>query len=300
MSTTYADEHNRYAEKFKQLRLNRRTSGGYSPHKVCMLLAVLDMARAGILRENRIAYDPALLERYKRYFDIVKGPTDHANPYFPFFHLTGSLRDRSPSFWHLQPKALRGPFLQALKSARHPGDITENVEWATLDPELHQLIQDPAECDALSVVLSTTWFDRTPTELEVLLGRTASISRYERVLRGEYPAIGAATVFSASEAPPAFVRSQAFRRVVIEAYDYRCAASGERIISPTGEALVEAAHIHPFSESGDDDPKNGIALSRDMHWAMDRNLIAPGPDYKWHVSKFLDPRIPDLRRLCQL
>ncbi len=37
-----------------------------------------------------------------------------------------------------------------------------------------------------------------------------------------------------------------------------------------------------------------------MHWAMDRNLIAPGPDLKWHVSKVLDPRIPDFKRLCEL
>ena len=96
------------------------------------------------------------------------------------------------------------------------------------------------------------------------------------------------------------MRSPAFRRVVIQAYDYRCAATGVRIITPDGEALVEAAHIHPFSESGDDDPRNGIALSRDMHWAMDRNLIAPGPDLKWHVSPILDKRIPDLRTLCGL
>jgi putative restriction endonuclease len=57
---------------------------------------------------------------------------------------------------------------------------------------------------------------------------------------------------------------------------------------------------HPFSEAGDDDPRNGLALSPDMHWAMDRNLIAPGPDFRWHVSKALDRRIPDFRALCNL
>jgi putative restriction endonuclease len=64
--------------------------------------------------------------------------------------------------------------------------------------------------------------------------------------------------------------------------------------------MVEAAHIHPFAEAGDDDPRNGIALTPDMHWAMDRHLIAPGPDLRWHVSARLDRRIPDFERLCSL
>ena len=33
---------------------------------------------------------------------------------------------------------------------------------------------------------------------------------------------------------------------------------------------------------------------------MDHNLIAPGPDFRWHVSKVLDRRIPDFRTLCEL
>jgi hypothetical protein len=37
--------------------------------------------------------------------------------------------------------------------------------------------------------------------------------------------------------------------------DALVAALGERWF-----AMVEAAHIHPFSEAGDDDPRNGLAL----------------------------------------
>jgi putative restriction endonuclease len=37
-----------------------------------------------------------------------------------------------------------------------------------------------------------------------------------------------------------------------------------------------------------------------MHWAMDRNLIAPGPDLKWHVSPALDKRVPDFRVFVDL
>lgn len=61
-----------------------------------------------------------------------------------------------------------------------------------------------------------------------------------------------------------------------------------------------AAHIHPFSEAADDDPRNGLALTPDMHWALDRYLIAPDTDFRWRVSPLLDPRIPDYRVLTAL
>jgi putative restriction endonuclease len=36
--------------------------------------------------------------------------------------------------------------------------------------------------------------------------------------------------------------------------------------------LVEAAHIHKHAESGDNDPRNGLALTPDAHWMFDRGL----------------------------
>lgn len=283
-----------YRERLSRLIVNVR-DGRASPHKICMLLAVLDMARAGALAENRIAYAPPLLERYRRFFDAVRTPGDHPNPYFPFFHLKGRLRGGSPSFWHLQPLPGREAVLDAMTTARSHADITANVACANLDPPLHRLIQDPAATDALAATLGERWFGRGLQDLGAVVDRAARISRYERELRG------AQAPSSAHEPPPPdYVRSPAFRRVVTQAYDYRCAATGVRILLPSGEAMVEAAHIHPFSEAGDDDPRNGLALSPDMHWAMDRNLIAPGPDFQWHVSRVLDRRIPDLRALCEL
>lgn len=63
---------------------------------------------------------------------------------------------------------------------------------------------------------------------------------------------------------------------------------------------MEAAHIVPFSESGDDDPCNGLALAPNLHWAFDKNLIALDEDLKWHVSPVLDDRYPDFAPLVQL
>lgn len=88
--------------------------------------------------------------------------------------------------------------------------------------------------------------------------------------------------------------------MIIELCDYRCAATGKRVLLDGGEAMVEAAHIHPLPLSGGEGPRNGLALTPDMHWAMDRNLIASGPDLNWHVSQVLDDRLLHLQRLLRL
>lgn len=281
-----------YQDKFKRLVVNM-ARGRASPHKICMLLALLDIARAGALAENKIYFAPPLLERYGRFFAAVCGPRDHPNPYFPFFHLTGKLRDGEPSFWHLRSLPGCETVLNAMSTVRSYADITQNVTYARLDPELFDLLQNQSAIAVLGETISTRWLDRGLDELRVVAATCAQISSYERSLR---EGIGSV----AKEVTPAYVRDPAFRRVVTEIYDYRCAATGLRVMLPAGEAMVEAAHIHPFSEAGDDDPRNGLALCPNMHWAMDRNLIAPGPDLCWHLSPAMDTRIPDYRMFVEI
>jgi putative restriction endonuclease len=282
-----------YQQAFTRLAVNQR-DGRASPHKICMLLALLDLARAGGLPVNRIHFGPPLLERYHRFFDAVKQPGDHANPYFPFFHLAGKLRGGGASFWHLEPLAGRESVLAAMGTARSLRDITDNVAWAELDPDLFALLVQPAALDALGQTIASHWFGRGLQEMEAIAEQSAATSRYEYALRHDFENL------ELNAAPPARVRDPAFRRVVTEAYDWRCAATGLRILLPTGESMVEAAHIHPFSVAGDDDPRNGLALAPNIHWAFDKNLIALGEDLKWHVSKVLDERIPDFKPLIEL
>ena len=280
-----------YVYKFSLLVVNK-DGGHQSPHKICMLLAVLDAARAGELPNNRIEFSPKILERYQYFFDPVASALDQPNPHLPFFHLRGKLADHSPSFWHLVPIQGREDALAALKTATSPKKITDNIAYATLDPELFALLSDPNNIDVLMQALDRQWFGHRNALLELRLKRSVAISRYERRLRE-----GPRLAIIKEPPPPRYIRDPAFRRVVTEAYDYRCAATGARVVLPSGAALVEAAHIIPFSETQDDDPGNGLALSRDMHWAMDRHLIAPGPDLKWHVSKLIDSIGPELDAL---
>lgn len=283
-----------YAERFRRLNVNV-AHGRASPHKICMLLAVLDLARGGALTQNRIEYAPPLLERYAIYFRAVRAGGDHPNPHFPFFHLAGRLRGGGESFWHLQPKSGREFVLAGMSTARTARQITDNIDHARLDPALFELMQDATAVDALSTVLAEAWFDRGLRDLEAVVDRTREINHYERALR-----VPTNPALIAAEATPTYVRDPAFRRVVTEIYDFRCAATGLRLVLPDGAAMVEAAHIHPFSEAGDDDPRNGLALTPDMHWALDRYLIAPDTRFRWRVSPALDRRVPDYGRLAEL
>lgn len=81
------------------------------------------------------------------------------------------------------------------------------------------------------------------------------------------------------------VRDRVFRRIVLGAYDQRCAVTGLKLINGGGRAEVEAAHIRPVEASGPDILSNGIALSGTMHWMFDRGLISLGDDLDILISR---------------
>lgn len=89
------------------------------------------------------------------------------------------------------------------------------------------------------------------------------------------------------------VRDAMFRRRVLDAYGSRCALTGLRLINGGGAAEVEAAHIMPVSEGGPDKVRNGIALTRSVHWMFDRHLITFDDDLGLVRTAMLDP---DARR----
>lgn len=81
------------------------------------------------------------------------------------------------------------------------------------------------------------------------------------------------------------VRDRVFRKIVLQAYDRRCAVTGLRLINGGGRAEVDAAHIKPVEHNGPDDLRNGIALSGTAHWMFDRGLIALADDLTILVSR---------------
>lgn len=81
------------------------------------------------------------------------------------------------------------------------------------------------------------------------------------------------------------VRDRLFRRLVLKAYDKRCAITGLKLINGGGRAEVDAAHIRPVEANGPDILSNGIALSGTAHWMFDRGLISLSNDLEIMISR---------------
>jgi putative restriction endonuclease len=71
-----------------------------------------------------------------------------------------------------------------------------------------------------------------------------------------------------------------FRVLVTDAYNRRCAITGENTL-----AALEAAHIVPYSTDGSHDVRNGLLLRADFHRLFDAGLVSVTPDLKVKVSR---------------
>jgi HNH endonuclease len=66
---------------------------------------------------------------------------------------------------------------------------------------------------------------------------------------------------------------QRFRNALRETYGDVCLVTGCRVLD-----LLEAAHIKPFSEGGDDERQNGLLLRADIHTLFDLDLLGIEPE----------------------
>lgn len=74
----------------------------------------------------------------------------------------------------------------------------------------------------------------------------------------------------------------AFRVLVTEAYQRRCAITGEKTLP-----VLEAAHIQPFADLGPHQVTNGMLLRSDMHKLFDLGYITVTPELRVEVSSKL-------------
>ena len=71
----------------------------------------------------------------------------------------------------------------------------------------------------------------------------------------------------------------AFRILVTDAYQRRCAITGERTLP-----VLEAAHIKPYASSGPNLVQNGLLLRSDLHKLFDIGYLTVTPDFRVEVS----------------
>jgi len=74
----------------------------------------------------------------------------------------------------------------------------------------------------------------------------------------------------------------AFRVLVTDAYQRRCAVTAEKTLP-----ALEAAHIQPYSLGGVHEASNGLLLRRDIHSLFDAGYVTVTPDLHFEVSRHI-------------
>ena len=97
------------------------------------------------------------------------------------------------------------------------------------------------------------------------------------------PPFGSAQRYGAEYLTVARLGQGAFRLGVLDAYQRRCAVTGERIVP-----VLEAAHIRPFAAEGPHRISNGLLLRSDIHRLFDLGYVTVEPNHCFRVSRLLD------------
>lgn len=74
----------------------------------------------------------------------------------------------------------------------------------------------------------------------------------------------------------------AFRVIITDAYQKRCAITGEKTLP-----VLQAAHIKPYASGGEHLVTNGLLLRSDLHTLFDEGYITIDCDYRVNVSRKL-------------
>jgi putative restriction endonuclease len=242
-----------------------------APNKPLLLLAVLDQFAQGSVSGDLIELTPELGELFAGYWSRVMPPHRHGNIAMPFFHL------RADGFWHLVARPGQEEALAALTTMSSIGQVRTVLLGARLDAELATLLRLAESREALRRALVETYF---APELQARLLEQGLVNveayRYGEELLAQAPP---QVLKETPEQYRTAVRDQGFRRVIVGAYDHRCAFCGIRMLTIDGHTAVDAAHIVPWSVSHNDDPRNGMALCRLCHWTFDEGLLGVSARY---------------------
>jgi HNH endonuclease len=89
-----------------------------------------------------------------------------------------------------------------------------------------------------------------------------------------------------SESTSKIKRYSKFHDIILELYGFECCVtSSSNTYKFNRLSNLEAAHIIPKETRGGDHPSNGIALTRDLHWAFDEGLFTIDQEYKIKVHQ---------------
>lgn len=246
--------HASWLAKLKKLNKAR----GNAPHKPLLLLVFLELVENGDYAGGNLPLTPELAYRFNTFFSVVQHRrTAKPDVRMPFHHLS------TQGFWTTH--------------ATDGGLSTHcsTTSFVVPDPEFVEASRDPAFRYRARCILIAEHFE--PAEQNALYHLVGvKIPDADEVIRE--------ACFEKAYDAEIIARSARFRLDVVSAWNYTCALTGYRVTTISAGAIVDAAHIHQFAKSRNDDPTNGIALCKNAHWLFDAGLWTIDDNYRVVVA----------------
>ena len=275
------DPLSRYIGILGSLHRNQNARMGAAPHKPILLLAVLVEIERGGVPTNLIELTPELTAAFRAYWRVLvpEGTWQEkiANP-FRFMVQEG--------FWELVKNGVPVS-TQSLGMNPSIRQLTTEVDGAVLASDLWELVQDRGNIIALRTFLLKQYFGVGVTDVQPALPANPIDYEIEKLKAEAQSKFRSGKVRETSDETGYYVRHSLFPRVVKSLYNDSCAVCALNVRTDTGSGLVDAAHIMPFAEFHNDDPRNGIAFCKNHHWGFDAGWFSATDDYKILISPHL-------------
>lgn len=244
--------------KFAKLKVDR-AHGDPAPHKPLLLLVVLEMAEQRLLPSDVLPLTPELAFRFSTYWSVVASRrSQKPDVRYPFYHL------KSDGVW--SPLAEDGRITAERFLAR----------YAAMPSDFVAFVNDPVSRDRARRILIAKYFERCERlNLYALVGMP--VPSDDEIVRDKN--------YKSPEEAQKQGREARFRLNIVAAYNYTCALTGYRLTTISGGSIADAAHIHQFADSRNNDPRNGVALTKNAHWLFDNGLWTLSDDYRVIVAE---------------
>ncbi len=259
-----------WLHKLATLRIDR-ARGSPAPHKPLLLLVITEMAEKGEITSREVTFSPDLTFRFSVFWSIVaqrrKQPPEAR---LPFHHLGSS------GMW------------QPLTADGKPSPDKKLTAMIRFDPSFYDCLTDQKFRErARTLLVETDPYFRPDERVALYSMLNIKPTKSEIHDNEELYRVSVQTG-----------RDARFRiEVVVVAYKHTCGLTGYRMTTLEMESIVDAAHIQEFHDSRNNDPRNGIALSKNAHWQFDRGLWSLNDDYRILVNreKFIEDGVPGQR-----
>ncbi len=142
------------------------------PHKLLMLLAVLDLISNGSITDNKIYLNNKLIESFEKFFRTYANEDDWCQPGPPFFHL------RTSSFWKHKIRPGKEEEYSKLKNVGGGTSIiNEYIEYSYLDDSSYKLFTNVNSRAIIQEFIQRQLFPQSMNKIPTNFHESFSLSR---------------------------------------------------------------------------------------------------------------------------